>query len=66
MDEKELKNISAYISAGQLRRLYERLDDEARPYALRVGKGKNHLKEVTIYCDDMNVDYFTNILKNEI
>lgn len=49
-----------------LHRLYDRLDDEATPYALRVGKGENHLKAITIYCDGKDVDYFTNILNNEI
>lgn len=46
--------------------MFDRLDDEATPYALRVGKGENHLKAITIYCDGKDVDYFTNILNNEI
>jgi len=66
MDEKDLKSISADISAEQLHRLYDRLDDEATPYALRVGKGENHLKAITIYCEGKDVEYFTNILNNEI
>lgn len=66
MDEKDLKSISADISAEQQHRLYDRLDGEATPYALRVGKGENHLKAITIYCDGKDVEYFTNILKNEI
>lgn len=63
---KELNGISALVTSEQLRRLYGRLEDEATPYALRVSKGENHFKAITIYCDDEDVDYFTNILKNEI
>lgn len=66
MKEKELKSIATQITAEQLRRLYDRLDDEATPYALRVGKGNNHLKAITIYCDDKDMEYFINILNNEI
>lgn len=66
MDENDLKNITADISAEQLRRLYDRLDDEARPYALRVGTSQEKHRTVTIYCDAENVAYFQNILNNEI
>ena len=66
MDEKDLKSISADISAEQLHRLYDRLDDEARPYALRVGTSQEKHRAVTIYCDAENVAYFQNILNNEI
>lgn len=65
-DNENLSSIPAQITSEQLHRLYDRLDDEATPYALRVGKGENHLKAITIYCDGKDVDYFTNILKNEI
>ena len=66
MNEKDLKSISAYISAEQLRRLYERLDDEARPYALRVGASQEKHRAVTIYCDAENVAYFQNIIDHEV
>lgn len=65
-DSENLSSIPAQVTSEQLHRLYDRLDDEATPYALRVSKGENHFKAITIYCDDKNVDYFTNILKNEI
>lgn len=66
MDEKDLKSISADISAEQLHRLYDRLEDEARPYALRVGTSQEKHRTVTIYCDAENVVYFKNILEHEI
>lgn len=66
MDEKDLKSISADISAEQPHRLYDRLDDEARPYALRVGTSQEKHRAVTIYCDAENVAYFQNVLDHEI
>lgn len=65
-NEENLISINRSLTAEQLRRLFDRLDDEATPYALRVGKGENHLKAITIYCDGKDEDYFTNILNNEI
>lgn len=65
-DNENLSSIPAQVTSEQLHRLYDRLDDEATPYTLRVGKGENHLKVITIYCDGKDVDYFTNILNNEI
>ena len=58
--------VPSQLTPGQLLRLYDRLDGEATPYALRVGMGESHLKAVTIYCDGKDADYFTNILNNEI
>lgn len=65
-DSEKLSTISARITTGQLCRLYDRLDDEATPYALRVGKGENHQRAVTIFCEEKKVGYFTNILNYEI
>lgn len=66
MGEKDLKNITADISAEQLHRLYDRLDDEVRPYALRVGISQEKHRTVIIYCDAENVAYFQNIIDHEI
>ena len=66
LDEKDLKSISADISAEQLHRLYDRLEDEAKPYALRVGRSQEKHRAVTIYCDAENVAYFQNIIDHEI
>lgn len=66
MDEKDLKSISADISAEQLHRLYDRLDDEAKPYALRVGTSQEKRRAITIYCDAENVAYFQNMIDHEI
>lgn len=65
-DKEELTAVPAQLTDEQLRKLYERLEDEATPYALRVSKGEKHLKPVTIYCDAENVAYFQNIIDHEI
>lgn len=39
-DNENLSSIPAQVTSEQLHRLYDRLDDEATPYALRVGKGE--------------------------
>ena len=66
MNENKLISITANIPAKQLQQLYELLSDEVTPYALRVGKGENHHREITLYCDAENVAYFKNILEHEI
>lgn len=66
MNEDNLISIPASITAEQLHRLYDRLDDEAKPYALRVGKSQEKHRTVTIYCDAENVAYFQNIIDHEI
>lgn len=65
-DKEELTAVPAQLTGDQLRKLYERLEDEATPYALRVSKGEKHLKSVTIYCDADSVAYFKNIFEHEI
>lgn len=66
MNEDKLNSISADISAEQLHRLYDRLEDEAKPYALRVGTSREKHRAVTIYCDAENVAYFQNMIDHEI
>lgn len=66
MDEKDLKSMSADLSEEQLRRLYDRLEDEAKPYALRVGVSKEKRRAATICCDAENAAYFQNIIDHEI
>lgn len=59
MNEKEFDSkIVTEISADTLRKLYDRLDDEATPHAVRVCKAAPCVKRVTIYCDAENVAYF--------
>lgn len=66
MNEDNLISIPASITAEQLHRLYDRLDDEAKPYTLRVGTSQEKHRAVTIYCDAENVAYFQNIIDHEI
>ena len=65
-DKEKLTAVQAQLTGEQLRKLYERLEDEATPYALRVNKGEKHLKPITIYCDAKNAAHFKNILEHEI
>lgn len=67
MDEKDFNStVTAEVPAEQMQKIYLRLEDEARPHAMRVSKCRPFVKRVTIYCDGKDVDYFTNILNNEI
>lgn len=62
MDESKFNNsVSAELPAGQLRKVYDRLADEATPHAVRVRKGDTG-KQITIYCDDKDVAYFKAII----
>lgn len=62
MNENEFNSrISAELEADQLRRIYDRLEDEATPHAVRVRKGEQH-KEIIIYCDANSVAYFNAII----
>lgn len=54
--------MTAYIPAEKVRRLYERLSDEATPHAVRVTKALEGVLKVTIYCQYKN--YFSQIITN--
>ena len=62
MDEKNFfqSSVTAYIPAEKVRRLYERLEDEATPHAGRVTKAVDGVWKVTIYCKYKN--YFRDII----
>lgn len=62
MDEKNFFqcSVTAYIPAEKVRRLYERLSDEATPHAVRVTKALEGVLKVTIYCQYKN--YFSQII----
>lgn len=67
MDEKDLKCISASVSAGQLRELCDRLYyEEEMIYALCVGLIKDGYSKIEIYCDAKDSAYFKNMLDHEI
>lgn len=66
MEEKEFNSsITAEVAAEVMRKIYARLEDEATPHAVRVGKCRPHTKRVTIYCDAKNVEYFNRIVADE-
>lgn len=64
MDKKNFFQsfVTAYIPADMVRRLYERLEDEATPHAVRVTKAVEGVMKVTIYCQCKN--YFRSIINN--
>ena len=66
MDEKDFNSIvTAEVPAEQMQKIYLRLENEARPHAMRVSKCCPFVKRVTIYCDAENVAYFNTIVANE-
>lgn len=66
MDERDFDNcVTAEIPTKQMQNIYLRLEDEARPYAMRVSKCRLHTKQVTIYCDAENVAHFNMIVADE-
>lgn len=66
MNEDNLTGITADIPAERLKRLYGLLSDETTPYALRVGKGANRRREITLYCEADDAAYFKDLLAHEI
>lgn len=66
MDEKDFNStVTAEVPAGQMQKIYLRLEDEARPYAMRVSKCRPYVKRVTIYCDAENAAYFNTMVADE-
>ena len=63
MNEKELSQVKACLTAEQLRALFDRLHDEATPYALTVAKSWQKRKGVTIRCDAESEPYFRGLLQ---
>lgn len=62
MENQFNKTISAEIATKKLRGILDRLEDEATPHELRVGRAAPGAKLVTIQCDSENAEYFNNLL----
>ena len=63
MDEKMFNDaVTAYLTADQVRRLYERLWDETTPHTVRVARSFQGIMKATIYCNYRN--YFRQILNS--
>lgn len=56
--------IEAVLTAEKLKRLYAELENEFRPYELRVSAPENGRRTVRLYCLDANRDYFKRMLEN--
>lgn len=66
MDETNFNSrITAELTRASLLNIYNRLDDEETPHAIRVRKVAN-LRQVIIYCDAEHINYFDKILRDEI
>ena len=65
MENQFNKTISAEIETKKLRGIFDRLEDEATPYELRVGRAAPGVKLVTIQCDSENAEYFNNLLMRD-
>ena len=55
-------SVQAEIEAARLRELYDRLDNEEKPYAMVIKKVAKSIRLVTICCDESNKDYFSTLL----
>lgn len=66
MDERDFDScVTAEVTAGQMQKIYLRLEDEARPHAVRISKSRPHIKRVAIYCDAKDVAHFNTIVSDE-
>lgn len=66
MDERDFDSrVTAEVTAGQIQKIYLRLEDEARPHAARISKSRPGIKRVTIYCDAKDVAHFNTIVTDE-
>lgn len=64
MDEKDFNSkVTAEVPAEQMQKIYLRLEDEAKPHAMRVSQCRPVVKRVTIYCDAKDVAYFNAIIQ---
>lgn len=54
--------IEAVLPAEKLKRLYEKLENEFRPYELRVSAPEAGRRMVRLYCLDANRNYFKRML----
>lgn len=52
--------VAAELPAVNLTELYTRLDEELRPFEMRVSKARKGIRGVLIFCND--AEYFNNLL----
>lgn len=52
--------VAAELPAVNLTELYARLDEEPRPFEMRVSKARKGIRDVLIFCND--AEYFNNLL----
>jgi hypothetical protein len=55
---------NAKLTAAQLGELYQILQESSVPYDARIRKAVDGLRQVTIYCDDSDLDYWQKTLTN--
>lgn len=66
MREKQFSSkIVADVCPDTLRKIYDRLEDEATPHEINVRRYGTGVKRVTIYCDTKDVTYFNTIVTDE-
>lgn len=57
--------VTAEVAPDLMRKIYDRLESEATPHAVRVSKCRPYIKQVTIYCDAKDAAYFNKIVTDE-
>lgn len=61
MTTRDFSNrVAAELPAVNLTELYARLDEELRPFEMRVSKARKGIRDVLIFCND--AEYFNNLL----
>ena len=66
MSEKQFNTmVTAEVPAAMMQTIYARLEDEAIPYALRVGQLRPYMRKVTIHCDINNLAHFKAVINDE-
>lgn len=61
-NNKLTAEVEATISAGEIKRLYEVLDNEGTPFEMEVKKRSPEGRTVKIHTEEKNVGYFSGLL----
>ena len=54
--------LKAKVNADKVRKLYDRLEDEAKPYKLAVHRVEPGVYEISIKVNTEDTEYFNNII----
>lgn len=61
-DKQKKASVSAKVTSGILRRIYDNLDYERLPFEANVRKIGRGIHEITIHADADNIEHFKSML----